>query len=184
RQSAHSSGADDRRSDDGRVQVRLRRLLFHPRHRPPSVPAPQRQLPRNTRVSGREPEGEPLPALERERLGDHFVRVTRIPRIPGRMGRRRAMFRYLLFAIAAIAAAVVATAEETHDTLPARVAVLPAEMGPALLHQCSRGVPAADDFWTPSPEDVLAAEKGLPHFMAHAKCHAPIHPVDEYIRQY
>jgi hypothetical protein len=70
RQSAHSSGADDRRSDDGRVQVRLRRLLFHPRHRPPSVPAPQRQLPRNTRVSGREPEGEPLPALERERLGD------------------------------------------------------------------------------------------------------------------
>ena len=100
------------------------------------------------------------------------------------MGRRRAIFRYLLFAIAAIAAAVVATAEETHDTLPARVAVLPAEMGPALLHQCSRGVPAADDFWTPSPEDVLAAEKALPHFMAHAKCHAPIHPVDEYIRQY
>jgi hypothetical protein len=90
---------------------------------------------------------------------------------------------YLPFAVAALMA-VVATAEETSDTLPARVAIMPAELGPALLHQCSRATPPADEFWTPSPQDVLAAEKALPGFMAHAKCRAPTHPVGEYLRQY
>jgi hypothetical protein len=90
----------------------------------------------------------------------------------------------LLFAAAALTAAVVAGAQETSDKLPAGVAILQAEQGPMLLHQCSRSVPPADDFWTPSPQDVLEAEKALPHLMAHAKCHAPIHPLGEYMRQY
>lgn len=90
----------------------------------------------------------------------------------------------LLFAAAALTAAVVAAADEASDTLPARVAILPAEQGAALLHQCSRSTPSAEEFWTPTPQDVLEAEKALPHFMAHAKCHAPLHPVGEYLRQY
>ena len=44
-----------------------------PRHRPPPLPAAHRQLPRDARLPGRQPEGEPLPAQQRERLGDDLV---------------------------------------------------------------------------------------------------------------
>lgn len=66
-----------------------------------------------------------------------------------------------------------------------RVAILPADAGPDLLHQCSRStVSDPDSFFVPTRSEVAAIEAALPSFLARPGVRAPKAPLSEFYRQY
>jgi len=77
-----------------------------------------------------------------------------------------------------------AAANAHPDAQPDRVAILAPAQGAAMLHQCSRAAPTASEFWAPSLEDVLEAERRLPTFLTQATCRVRLKPPAEYFRQY
>jgi hypothetical protein len=61
--------------------------------------------------------------------------------------------------------------------------VLPANLGPALLQQCSRTAPSnVTEFWVPSEADIVDLEQRLSAYLLQANSRKP--PADSYHRQY
>src|SRR6266478_2453957 len=68
------------------------------------------------------------------------------------------------FAVALLA--LVCASAACGQSLPDHCAILPTSEGPALIHQCSRGSPpGVTNFWSPTPEQVIAIEKLLPEML-------------------
>ena len=71
----------------------------------------------------------------------------------------RAQFTIVLLALVCASAAHC-------ESLPDHCAILPTSQGPALIKQCSRGSPpGVTNFWSPTPEQVIAIEKLLPELL-------------------
>lgn len=61
---------------------------------------------------------------------------------------------------------------------------LPPETGAALLNQCSRTTPIADDFWVVNQDQVADLEKRLDRFLKSKQSKTKLLPLKKYGRQY